>query len=82
MNTLEETREKVETRAAVRKLLNGKAAGDDRVEAELVKNGGKTMIDWLMETIQEVWRTGQIPQEWKDATLVPLHKKDRSECTN
>ena len=53
--TPEVTREEVER--AVKKLQNGKAAGKDRVIAELVKNGGETMIDWLEEVIQEVWRT-------------------------
>lgn len=38
------------------------------------------MIDWLVELIQEVWRTRQVPEEWKDTTLVPLHKK--KECKN
>ena len=68
---------------AVNKLQNGKAAGGDKVVAELMKKGGETMINWLLELIQEVWRTGRVPQEWKDSTLVPLHKKkDRKECTN
>ena len=68
---------------AVNKLQNGKAAGGDKVVAELVKKGGETMVNWLLELIQEVWRTGRVPQEWKDSTLVPLHKKkDRKECTN
>ena len=41
------------------------------------------MVDWLLELIQEVWRAERVPQEWKDSTLVPLHKKkDRKECTN
>ena len=77
----EVTREEVER--AVKKLQNGKAAGDDRIVAELVKNGGETMIDWLVELIQEVWKTRRVSQEWKNATLVPLHKKkDRKECKN
>ena len=41
------------------------------------------MIDWLVELIQEVWKTRQVLQEWKNATLVPLHeKKDQKECKN
>ena len=43
---------------AVNKLQNGKAAGGDKVVAELVKKGGETMVNWLLELIQEVWRTG------------------------
>ena len=30
-----------------------------------------------------MWRTGDVPQQWKDATIKVLHKKkDRSDCNN
>ena len=30
-----------------------------------------------------VWSTGEVPQQWKDATIEVLHKKkDRSDCNN
>ena len=30
-----------------------------------------------------VWMTGEVPKEWKDATIKILHKKkDRTECSN
>ena len=33
--------------------------------------------------MEEVWRTGVVPQDWKDAELVPLYKKgDRMKCDN
>ena len=75
------TREEVEQ--TVRKLQNGKAAGEDEIVGELLKNGGEVMLDWLLEILQEVWRTKQVPSEWKKAILVPLHKKkDRKICHN
>ena len=78
-DTPEVRREEVEK--AVKKLIrkNGKAAGDDRVVAELVKKGGETMVDWLLELIQEVRRVGRVPQEWKDATLVYPYARRRTE---
>ena len=66
---------KKEVEKAVGKLCNGKAAGQDEAVAELLKYGGEVVIDWLTEVIQQVWRSGKIPQEWKDATLIPVHKK-------
>ena len=81
MEVTDVTREEVEK--AVVKLKNGKAPGSDRIVAELLKNGGEAMVDWLTELVQEVWKTGQVPQEWKNATLVPLFKKkDRRVCDN
>ena len=73
IDTPEVTREEVER--AAKKLQNGRAACDDKIVAELVKSGGETMMDWLVELIQEVWKTRRVPQEWKNVTLVLLHKK-------
>ena len=41
---------------AVNKLQNSKAASGDKIVAELVKKGGETMVDCLLELIEEVWR--------------------------
>ena len=74
---------KVELERAVRKLHNGKTGGQDEVVAELLKNGREAVIAWLTEVIQLVWQTEKVPQEWKGATLIPIHKKRaRNECDN
>ena len=78
VETPDVTREEVEK--AMTKLKNGKAAGNDNIAAELLKNGGEAMVDWVTELAQEVWRTRKVPQEWKDATLVSLFKKDQKMC--
>ena len=73
------TREEVAK--AVKRLQNGKAAGENRVVAELLKSGGETVIDCLTELMQEVWQTRKVPQDWRNATLIPLFK-DRTQCNN
>ena len=79
VETPDVTREEVEK--AMTKRKNGKAAGNDNIAAELLKNGGEAMVDWVPELAQEVWRTRKVPQEWKDTTLVPLfQKKDQKIC--
>ena len=60
LETPEVNREEVER--AVKKLQNIRAAGDDRIVAKHVKNDGEAIIDWMMELIQEVWKTRQVPQ--------------------
>ena len=47
----------------MRKLQNCKAAGEDEIVAELLKNGGDAMIGWLLEILQEVWKMKQVPSE-------------------
>ena len=38
------------------------------------------MIDWLWELLQMVWRTKEVPSEWKSATLVrTTHQEERQE---
>ena len=36
-----------EVESAVMQLRNGKAAGEHRIQAELLKSGGIAVIDWL-----------------------------------
>ena len=67
------TREEVAK--AVRRLQNGKAAGEDKIVAEPLKSSGETVIEWLTEVMQEVWRTKKVPQDWRNATLIALFKK-------
>ena len=81
VDTPELIREEVER--AVKRLRNGKAAGEDGIVPELLKNGGTSLVDWLWELLLEVEKTGQVPEEWKRTMLVPLHKKrDRKICDN
>ena len=68
-------------------MANGKAIGSDELPAELLKLG---FSDSSHETllafhgiIVAVWMTGEVPQEWKDAAIKVLHKKNnRTECCN
>ena len=48
-----------------------------------MRGGGSVVVDWLLELMEEVWRTGVVPQDWKDAELVLLYKKEgRLQCDN
>ena len=68
-------------------MANGKAMGPDELSVELLKLGlSDSSHDILLafhDIIVAVWMTGEVPQEWKDATIKVLHKKkDRTECSN
>ena len=76
-----------ETKKALRSMANGKAMGPDELPAELLKLGLSDSSHEILlafhDIIVAVWVTGEVPQEWKDATIKVLHKKkDRTECSN
>ena len=61
--------------------------GPDELPAELLKLGLSDSSHEILlafhDIIVSVWMTGEVPQEWKDATIKVLHKKmDRTECSN
>ena len=71
----------------IRSSANGKAIGPDGVSVELFKitlNGDPTLRRRLLDIIVvRLWRGGEVPQQWKDAIIMVLHKKkDRTGCGN
>ena len=76
-----------ETKKALRSMANGKATGPDELPAELLKLGLSDSSHEILlafhDIIVAVWMRGEVPQEWKDATIKVLHKKkDWTECSN
>ncbi|BHF85165.1 hypothetical protein SprV_1002832600 [Sparganum proliferum] len=73
-----------ETIRAVQQLSSGKAPGSDAIPAEVYKHGGPQLMDHLTVLFQEMWRQGEVPQDFKDATIVHLYKRkgNRQVCGN
>ena len=71
---------------AIRSLANGKGIGPDGISVELFKvtpNGDPALRWRLLDIVVRIWRGGEVPQQWKDAIIMVLHKKkDRTECGN
>jgi len=64
-------------------LKNNKAAGDDGIVAELLKHLGPKSLGELTRIIQDIWTTEKLPESWKNALIVPLHKKgDKTDVNN
>nr|VZI30055.1 unnamed protein product [Spirometra erinaceieuropaei] len=66
-----------ETIRAVQQLSSGKAPGSDAIPAEVYKHGGPQLMDHLTALFQEMWRQGEVPQDFKDASIVHLYKRKR-----
>ena len=72
-----------EVQAKIRKLKNSKAPGADQITSEMVKYGGPYFQKKLHTLIAKVWESEKAPQDWKDAVIVTLYKKnDASDCDN
>ncbi|BHF83769.1 hypothetical protein SprV_0902691500 [Sparganum proliferum] len=73
-----------ETIRAVQQLSSGKAPGLDAIPAEVYKHEGPQLMDHLNALFQEMWRQGEVPQDFKDATIVHLYKRkgNRQVCDN
>lgn len=66
------------TCAEVREVLyelNGRSApGPDGISNKLLKNLPDEDIELLTNKIDEVWETGEVPIEWRDATVILIPK--------
>ena len=75
-----------ETRRAIRGMDNWKEPGPDSLVAELLKidePAEPIVLERFHVILLKVWNGGEVPQQWKDATIKVLYKKsDRSNCNN
>ena len=60
--------------AAIRKLKNNKAPGEDGVCAEMQKATENVTPKILHKIFQDIWETEDIPQSWKKGLIVKLPK--------
>ena len=70
--------------SAIGRLRNGRAPGGDGIESELLTCAVTPIARCLHALILRVWRTGQVPAEWKDGIIVTLYKGKgpRNDCSS
>ena len=73
-----------EIKQTTEKLSNSKVAGYDGIPAKLWKSGGNHLLEWLHEFLTLCWEEGKIPQDFKDATIIPIYKNkgNKTDCNN
>src|SRR5678815_6172149 len=57
----------------VRKLKNGKSSDIDEITSEMIKNGGKMVIDWILKLCNKAFMEGIVSRDWRRAVIVPLY---------
>ena len=66
-----------------KKLKSHKSPGIDQIPAELIKAGGSTIHCAIHKLIIAIWNKEELPGEWKESIIVPVHKKgDKTDCNN
>ena len=72
-----------EVKMAIKKMKNGKAAGDDNLPADIMKKLGEEEMIWLTKLINLAWTKKEVPEDWGRAVICPIHKKgDKADCNN
>ena len=75
------TRQEVEYH--IQRIKNNKASGEDNIAAELIKYGGKELLDAMCKLIRTIWETEKMPESWKLGIVCPIYKNGgKLECGN
>jgi len=64
-----------EINIAIKHLKSNKASGLDILPPELFKTYPHTIANILEPLLNNVWSSGQIPNEWKQGLIIKLPKK-------
>ena len=73
-----------EVKRALNETKGGKAPGLDGVRVEMLKEGGVTVLEWLVRVFNICCVLSIVPVDWVIACMVPLYKGkgDVYECSN
>lgn len=66
----------------IKSLKNNKTPGEDGIVAEMWKIGGEFAKEKVHRCLKDIWTKGEIPNDWKQALIHPLHKKGDKTDTN
>ncbi|KAK6761960.1 hypothetical protein RB195_022888 [Necator americanus] len=56
-------------------MKNGKSSGDNGISAEMLKYLSQSGIRKMTKIIRSIWIDERIPDSWRHANIIPLHKK-------
>ena len=72
-----------EVKWALRSITINKARGSNGIPVELFQILKDDAVKELHSTCQQIWKTQQWPQHWKEPLFIPIPKKGNAkECSN
>src|SRR3989441_20597 len=71
-----------EIEAVIRDLPKGKACGSDNISAELLQGMGEKGIEVMINLINKIFRSGDIPEDFRNSIFVQFPKVSRAQECN
>jgi hypothetical protein len=69
---------RLEVEITIAKLKKYKSPGNDQIQAE-----GEMLLSTIHKLINSIWNKEEMPDQWKESIIVPIHKKDdKTDCNN
>jgi hypothetical protein len=65
---------RLEVETAIAKLRKYKSPGCDQIPAELIQAGSEILLSEMHKIINSVWNKEELPDQWKESIIVPIHK--------
>jgi hypothetical protein len=73
----------LEVEISIAKLKKYKSSGSDQIPAELYQAGGEILVSVIHKLINSIWNKEELPDQWKESIIVPIHKTDdKTDCNN
>jgi hypothetical protein len=71
-----------EVETVIAKLKRYKSPGSDQIPTELIQAGGEILRSVIHKLINSVWNKEELPDHWKESTIVRTYKKgDETDCS-
>ena len=67
-----------ELQKAIRKLKKKKAPGPDGITNEMLMHLPRLSLQKLLDIFNLTWEKGDVPQQWKEAIMIPILKKGKN----
>ena len=66
-----------ELEEGMRLLQKEKSPGPDGITNEMIQKLGKSAKRTLLKILNVSWKNASVPQAWRDAIMIPIHKKGK-----
>src|SRR5437867_12715737 len=71
-----------EIEAVIKDLPKGNACGSDNISAELLQGMGEKGIEIMTNLINKIFKSGYIPEDFRNSIFVPFPKVSRAQECN